>query len=211
MTAIVATSEPHRLVRADLEEAAAVLALAFADDPLWVAITPDSPARGRLLERVYRLVLAPALDVGRVLAVGRPAVGVAIWHLPGDARSGPRGLLDAAASAARLLPSGRRLARALAVQRASAAMRHDHVTGEFAHLEHVGVVPDARGRGVAGTLIRPILDRAEAAGLPAWTETVTPGNVTLYEHLGFTVVASAELAALGVRLCGLRRERSSDG
>ena len=177
---------------------------------MWVAITPEARARARLLRHVYRLVLAPAIDAGRVLAVGRPAVGVAIWHLPGDVRSGPRGLLDAAVSAARLLPSGRRLARAIVVPRTFAAMRHVHATGEFAHLEHVGVVPDARGRGVAGALIRPILGRAAAAGLPAWTETLMPGNVTLYEHLGFTVVASSEVAGLGIRLWGLRRERPTD-
>ncbi len=206
----MASSDPHRLVRADLEEAAAVLALAFADDPLWVAITPEARARERLLRHVYRLVLAPAIDAGRVLAVGQPAVGIAIWHLPGDARSGPRGLLDAAVSAARLLPSGRRLARAIVVPRTFAAMRHVHAAGELAHLEHVGVVPDARGRGVAGALIRPILGRAAAAGLPAWTETLMPGNVTLYEHLGFTVVASAEVAGLGIRLWGLRWERQTD-
>ncbi len=205
-TAVVTSPEPHRLVHVDLEEAATVLALAFADDPLWVAIAPEVPARARLLARLYRLVLAPAVDAGRVLAIGRPVAGVAVWHLPGDARPGPRGLLDAAIAAAGLLPSGRRLARAFTVQRAFAAMRHVHATGRIAHLEHVGVLPAARGRGVASALIRPILGRAEVAGLPAWTETVTPGNVALYEHLGFTVVASVEVAGLGVTLWGLRRE-----
>jgi GNAT superfamily N-acetyltransferase len=207
----VTSPDPHRIVRADLEEAATVLALAFADDPLWVAIAPEAPARARLLGRLYRLVLAPAVDAGRVIAIGRPVAGVAVWHLPGDARSGPRGLLDAAIAAASLLPSALSLARALRVQRTFAVMRQVHATGRIARLEHVGVLPAARGRGVASALIRPLLCRAEANGLPAWTETVTPGNVALYEHMGFKVVASAAVAPLGVTLWGLRREGPARG
>jgi hypothetical protein len=156
----VTSPDPRRLVRADPEEAATVLALAFADDPLWVALAPEAPARARLLGRLYRLILAPAVDTGRALAIGRPAVGIAVWHLPGDARSGSRGLLDAAMATAGLLPSAWGLARALRVQRTFAAMRQVHATGPIARLEHVGVVPAARGRGAASALIRPLLCRS---------------------------------------------------
>ena len=40
---------------------------------------------------------------------------------------------------------------------------------------------------------------------------MTPGNVALYERMGFRVVAFAEMASLGVALWGLRREGPASG
>lgn len=42
-----------------------------------------------------------------------------------------------------------------------------------------------QGRGVASRLIRPFLDRADSEHVGAYTETMTPSNVPLYEHFGF--------------------------
>jgi mycothiol synthase len=61
-------------------------------------------------------------------------------------------------------------------------------------LGQIGVLPPARGRGVAGALITEVLEAAarndcESAGLGVDTENVT-GALRLYEGLGFRPVRS---------------------
>ena len=36
--------------------------------------------------------------------------------------------------------------------------------------------------------MRPFLDEADSRGISSYTETMTPSNVGLYEHFGFTCV-----------------------
>lgn len=59
-----------------------------------------------------------------------------------------------------------------------------------AHLMNIAVAPDAGGQGVGGALIRAAVDMARAAGcreLQLATHRLIPGNVSLYEHLGWHV------------------------
>jgi predicted N-acetyltransferase YhbS len=51
------------------------------------------------------------------------------------------------------------------------------------------VVPAAQGRGLGSALRRPVLDRADQAGLPAYLEATSPHNTALYERHGFRPAA----------------------
>ena len=59
-------------------------------------------------------------------------------------------------------------------------------------LDHVGVDPDHQGRGIGAALIRLGIESSKRDGVPAFLETSRPGNVPLYEHLGFRVDAAAD-------------------
>lgn len=59
-----------------------------------------------------------------------------------------------------------------------------------AHLMNVAVAPDAGGQGVGKALINHAVQAARAAGcaeLRLTTHRLMPGNVALYEHLGWHV------------------------
>ena len=45
-----------------------------------------------------------------------------------------------------------------------------------------------QGRGVGATVIRPVLDRCDADGLPAYLESSSVTNVSFYERLGFRII-----------------------
>ncbi len=57
----------------------------------------------------------------------------------------------------------------------------------------VATCPEARGRGLAKAVINPGIRAADEANVPAFLETDNPGNVRLYESLGFRVVAQEML------------------
>ena len=54
----------------------------------------------------------------------------------------------------------------------------------------LGVVPDARGRGVASSLMTAVVDLARQRRIPGLRLSVEDGNTArrLYERCGFTVV-----------------------
>ena len=56
------------------------------------------------------------------------------------------------------------------------------------YLQSIGVRPGFQGQGLASGLVRPFLDEADSRGISSYTETMTPSNVGLYEHFGFTSV-----------------------
>jgi GNAT superfamily N-acetyltransferase len=53
------------------------------------------------------------------------------------------------------------------------------------YLFTVGVLPAARGKGLARRLLAPVLAEADARGLPCWLENSNPVNAGLYLSLGF--------------------------
>src|SRR3954452_20900574 len=77
-----------RLERSRLDEASAVLARAFFDDPAWVWLLPDAQRRARLLPWLFRIgsdarpaafyvPVAPLIGAARWLPPGRPSMRVA--------------------------------------------------------------------------------------------------------------------------------------
>ena len=80
-----------------------------------------------------------------------------------------------------------------------------------AHVEQVSVRPDQQGRGVGRALLDQVADWARDTGRPAITLTTftdVPWNRPLYEHLGFRVLAEAEI---GPELSALRATEAAHG
>ena len=70
-----------RLERSRLDEASAVLARAFFDDPAWVWLLPDPERRARLLPWLFRIGFD--ITAAEVYATDGPVLGAARWLAPG--------------------------------------------------------------------------------------------------------------------------------
>src|SRR5262249_37228330 len=72
------------LSRAELQEAAALLALSFDETSLFCMAFPKPAARRRILQGMFAAVLKDAVRFGRVeIAQSSQIVGIVIWYLPG--------------------------------------------------------------------------------------------------------------------------------
>ena len=60
------------------------------------------------------------------------------------------------------------------------------------YLLGLGVSPLYQGLGVGGSLIQPILERADKEGLPCYLETDTDGAVRFYQRHGFEIIRTGE-------------------
>jgi ribosomal protein S18 acetylase RimI-like enzyme len=173
-----------RLERSRYGEASAVLARAFADDPAWVWLFPDPARRRQVLPWLFRL----GFDVtsADVWATAGEILGASRWLPPGR----PPVRLSATLRALALTPL--RLAGAtlpfLAYGRAVEALRTEAAPGAHWYLAGIGVEPTRQREGIGAALLRPGLESARGAGVPAVLLTNLEANIAFYERHGFRVV-----------------------
>ena len=181
--------EPERLGRADVEAVAALLARAFADDPVLTFLLGEGRERERRLifGTLCRDVERAGLIEG-VRAEGRLAA-VAVW-LPPGAHPVP---LRREAS---MVPSWARLAtmhaRAIPrLLRATTALDRLHPREPHWFLSLLGTEPDLQRGGRGAALVEHGLRRA--GSVPSHLDTGRPENVPWYRRFGFEVADEVRL------------------
>jgi GNAT superfamily N-acetyltransferase len=208
------TSSPlYRLELEALEPAAQMLRRAFQNDPLWVALFPNPSRRAGTLLRFFRVGLRASILAGAAYAVDTAAhhpAGAAMWSMPGQPGLSLKKLLGSPQAIGQLAslfagPFLLATVRGQKITRHFTSLQEKHCPGPHYHLENIGVLPEAQGQGLSSQLIRPILAQAEAAGLPAYTETMTPENVPIYLHFGFQLMEQLRIPDRGLQIWSLLR------
>ena len=176
--------EVVRLERSRLDEASAVLARAFHDDPAWIWLFPDPKRRARLLPWLFRIGFD--ITAADVYATPGTVLGAARWLPPG--RAPMRVAATLRALVATPLRLGSATAPFLAYGRAVEALRAEATSGPHWYLAGIGVEPAARRQGIGGALLAPGLAAAEREGVPAVLLTNNGDNLSFYEKHGFRTV-----------------------
>ena len=175
------------MTRDDIRPIAAALARAFEDDPVAVYIFPDPARRPRGLERFFRL------QVGRTFLRRGEAwtttelAGGAFWLPPSSPRPGLRELIEQFPMVPLL---GRRL---LTTLRLIGLMEQHHPKVPHWYLGTLGTDPPYQGRGVGSALLRPVLERCDEEGTPAYLESSKASNIPFYRRHGFEVTKELEV------------------
>lgn len=166
----------------DVPALARSLAMAFRDDPVFAWLLPDPSERLQRAERGFafylRKVYLPHEECYTTDGVG----GGALWLPPGKWHLGPLAQLRLAPGM--IAATGRSLPQVL---RAIATIESRHPRAPHYYLPFVGVEPAMQGRGVGTAMLRPILERCDREGLPAYLEATTPRNRACYMRQGFEV------------------------
>ncbi|MGM0355470.1 GNAT family N-acetyltransferase [Streptomyces sp. ECR3] len=184
----------RRADRNDRELVVRVLDEAFQGDPVSGWVFPGEEHRRATHHRLMAAFADTVLAEGRIDLV-EDGTACALW-LPVPAApvaesaepAAPAGADDTAGDEAETLRQevdpengrveliGRLMAEAHPADRA-----HEY-------LWMIGVVPGHQGRGLGTALIRPVLERCDREGLPAYLEASSPRSVPLYERLGFAAL-----------------------
>lgn len=191
------------LARDELPAAVRVLARAFRDNPLNIAvIDADAHRRERANAAGMRALLPVAREHGQAWAARRDGAVV--------------GVLVATPPFCHPLPApplGTRL-RTLAGQGFRAGRRWSRVFDVLVeahppephwYLGTLGVDPDHWHRGTGGDLVARWLAQPDREGVPAYLETDLERNVGFYARRGFELVG--EESILGVRIWRMLRRR----
>jgi GNAT superfamily N-acetyltransferase len=195
MASELAMAVPPKLDDA-VERVFATLTLAFAADPpcRWLFPHPEKYLR-------YFPAFAMAFG-GSALAHGTALTdngGAALWLAPGAEPDE-----DALVALVEESIEQPRRDEALLV---FAEMGRIHPPEPHWYLPLVGVEPGCQGRGLGSALIRPVLEKCDAAGLPAYLEATSARSRTLYERLGFEEVGAIQVGDCPVIVPMLRRPR----
>ena len=179
-------------VDADRGAVAGVLARAFIDDPAMAYLFRDANDRPRRLARFFGLIASIDQSPGH-WALAQDSAGAlaaaALWRPTGEWRT------PVSVMAANILPLvqvfGLGLVRALSMQ---GVIEKHHPVQPHWYLQFVGAVPQVRGQGLGGAVIRKRLAMCDADGMPAALETATPGNLGIYEAMGFRVSGTYQIS-----------------
>lgn len=168
---------------ADRATLTACLASAFSGDPLfaWIAgAKPDTRVEPKL-----RIVFDAfvKIDLGHpehLVFTDEDGTGAAIWKAPNKWKM--TGGETLRALPAMLRAFGTKAPRMIG---AFSAVEKVHPKAEHYYLEALGTRQDRQGSGVGSAVIRPMLDRCDAEGMPAYLESSNPRNIPFYARHGF--------------------------
>jgi GNAT superfamily N-acetyltransferase len=168
---------------ADVPELSHALAAAFDDDPIMDWMLPRSLRnRSRRLQSFHALALRKIhLPNDEVYTTDGLEAG-AEWDPPGHWRLGP-------VQQMLLLPSFIRTlgTRLPAVLQGLTLIEKKHPREPHFYLGILGTDPQHQGKGLGSALLKPVLDRCDAEGMPAYLESSKESNIPFYNRHGFEV------------------------
>jgi ribosomal protein S18 acetylase RimI-like enzyme len=168
----------------DLGPLTVALTAAFHEDPVFGWLMPREAKRPARLRRFFGEELRHVLARGRVWTSDELAGGV-LTLPPGAWRTPPPvAVLQGRAFGLRLPHAAGLLA----------SMEWRHLRERHYYFAYIGVAPEAQGRGLGTSMMRPALDRCDAEGVPAYLEASSERNAALYERLGFQLQTQLRFA-----------------
>jgi ribosomal protein S18 acetylase RimI-like enzyme len=191
----------YRLHKRDTPQAAAVLANAFEEDPVWNAILRDASRAQRAA--AFETPVRYCLRYGEVFASSENLEGVAAW-VPGAlaemtlwrvVRSGA--MWASMKLGASMLKSTNLIREMPLIFRQLEEDRKTNMRGKsYIYLQVIGVAPAHQGQGFGGKLLRALIEKSEQTDMPLYLETETERNVSMYQHYGFHVVRQIVLPVI---------------
>lgn len=173
---------------------------AFFDDPVTQYLFPDESRRSRRLEKYFSYEMralflqrgeswtSDGLDAGAFWVPHRqapPTLGDALKQLPVVWMFG------------RHLRRGYRLVQLLEAKRP----RSPHL-----YLATIGTDPAVQGKGYGSALMRVVLDRCDADGVPSYVESSKESNLSFYGRHGYELVGDVVVPETSVKLWLMWRE-----
>src|SRR5262245_56359164 len=194
-----------RLQDAQVGEVSEALARAFFDDPMTVYMMPDDNQRKEILPSFMQAGTRICLPYGEGYTTPGTPLGSANWLPPGKTEITEEAL-GASGAFEVLGRMGDEAAGRFGTLMAQLGELHAAaVPPEHWYLLILGVDPSRQGQGVGGSLIEPILRRADAEGRACYLETMKPRNVTFYSKHGFEVVVEDDTTDGGLHFWTMRR------
>lgn len=206
-------TQVHRLDEARVDEAAALMARAFFDYPMWQWVLPDEEHRRRALPISTRASIRWGLLLGESYALSDPMRGLAIWAPAGmaDRDVDPDGSKTDWASVVEAIgPEGiHRFDQMIEAQR---PVRERYMDARTWYLPWLGVDPASQRAGVGTSLLHHMFARLDPQGIATFLETEREANVAYYLKHGYEIVHEGVLPDGGPGYwCFLRRPPGSGG
>jgi ribosomal protein S18 acetylase RimI-like enzyme len=200
----VSSPEAIRLGPEYFRLATEVLTRAFLDYPLMQYAVPDEIKRQRATFALYASVLRYSMRFGESFTT--PGVeGAAGWLPPENPFPTFFRMVRAGMLSVPFRFGWTGFQRLQAVDHVAVDRHLAHAPARHWYLWAIGVDPQHQHKGVAGRLMRPILNRADREDLPCYLETHKESNVQIYERYGFQIASKNEVPGHPLTLWAMLR------
>ncbi len=203
------SSDPVRLTKAQIKPAAAMLARAFQDDPLFVYFLPDALERKEKLHHIFEVFIRYGILYGEVYATSPNLEGVTIWFPPGHAEMTLWRTIRCGGLSLVFKVGRKVVSMVLGFFDYAFEVHSRHAPFPHWYGAVLGVDPKFQGRGYMSALMKPILARIDQEQLPCYLETNSDRNLRIHEHYGFKVVEKCTVPGTDVTLWAMLRKKSS--
>ena len=188
----------HRARETDIASLSKMLAHAYVADPVSRWLIPGDEQWIRFARPYFAFLLRSALAEG-VLFKNEDSSAAALWRRPNSPGPSGPGRLGKALHGLRMLSLLR--ARSSRGVRLARLLEEAHPQEPHWFMQFVAVESTCRGRGLASSILRPMLERCDADGQVAYLESSNPGNTPIFQHLGFEVCGKIDLSPGPTILC----------
>lgn len=159
----------------------------------------------------YEKMIAYALHNGRVWGAydgdaRNELQAVALWQPPYDSGVSFWGMVKSGMASAPWNLGVKPAWRLLSVLDQTEKKHQQTISTPHWALYAIAVDPSRQCRGVGTRLMRPILDRADADGLPCYLDTPSERSLTFFRRLGFEVVLDVDRPTSGPRFWTMIRQ-----
>ena len=194
------------LAPSQLIDASEVLGRAFFDDPGSIWVTPDDDERARVLPHFMEPAIRYCRLFGEAYTTAGPLDGAAGWLTPGNVHFTLKRMVEAEMHLTRARVGEENFERWMRIMGYLESLRGRDAPADYYYLVVLGVDPPRQGQGVGSALIRPVMARADAEGLPCYLETGTEIDVTFYGKHGFEVLVEGDIPDGGPAFWTMSRE-----
>ena len=202
------STQPNNLLtlnETDIDRAGTLLARAFHNNPLLVHMSPDEEERKRKSPILFSAFVRFGYLVGKVFTT-QNRDGVAVWIPPEATENDPDLIAKAGISELPTALGDETFSRVTTIFGKFEEFRKRDAAVPHWYLTLIGVEPEHQGKGVAGSLLRPMLACADDEGLPCYLETCEPTNVSFYQKYGFDVIVDELDTEIGVHIWTFLRQ-----
>lgn len=159
-----------------------ILCKSFEKDPLtnWYINSFQAPGKKRKrLCRLFEFTFVEAMIQGNIY-ISDKNEGCAIWLYSGKKKFS---IKKQFAELKFLLAFGIKQTKKVIEMRNCLHKKYN--SDNFLYLHILGVIPEQQKKGIASSLLKPVLENSKKKNIPVLLETSTKQNVLIYEKLGF--------------------------
>lgn len=171
---------------------AQALYLSLLEDAFYIEleknIAADPAVRREGMLRYYDYSMREAELYGELVLPENGEFGASVWSKPTPAARSEKISLEKRQFLATHL-GAQSLRSYTEIVDFMAEMSKDVVPADSWYLSIVGLAPHLQGQGLGGALIKPVLEKVDALGLPSYLETFTAKNMRFYQRLGYREAA----------------------
>lgn len=183
-----AAAPPVRLGIRDIPRAAVMLARAFFSDPKMTHLLPEVVTRTDRSQFLFEFELRYGFIYGEVYATSPACEGVCVWLPSEKSAISLWRAFRAGGFRLRSQLGSEGFNRLMAFSDRVDELHARHLPTPHTYLFFIGVDPSHQAKGYASRLIRPMLRRLDAQGMPCYLNTQNEKNTGLYEHFGFRII-----------------------